>query len=125
MKVLNEYIELMLIVYVIESIIAALGTAIYAVSGERIATRLRNVVYSCILTQDMGYFDETQVGELINRITVDTGIVAGVIMSNMSSWVTPIIQGVVAFIAIFIFSWRLTLVTLALTPASLSALYIS
>lgn len=125
MKVLNEYIELMLIVYVIESIMAALGLAIMALVGERIAIRLRNTVYSCILSQDISFFDTSPPGELINRIVNDTGMLTGVIMTNMSSWVTPIIQGTVAFVTIFIFSWRLTLVTLALSPAMLSCLYIS
>jgi len=125
MEAIDQYVELMMLSYGFECIMGAASLAIFGLSGERIATRLRNTVYSCILTQDIAFFDSTPTGELLNRIVQDTGILTGVIMNNMSSWITPIIQGVVSFIAIFLFSWKLTMVTLALVPASLSALYIS
>ena len=92
MNVLNEYIELMLMVYVIESIMAALGLAFYAVAGERIATRLRNTVYSCILSQDVAFFDTTPAGELINRIVNDTSVLTSESLCSQYVLINVLVQ---------------------------------
>jgi len=43
----------------------------------------------------------------------------------MSSWILPILRGVIAFIAVFVLQWRLTLISLSLVPASIAMSYIS
>eukprot|EP00656_Telonema_subtile_P004662 TRINITY_DN12119_c0_g1_i5.p1 TRINITY_DN12119_c0_g1~~TRINITY_DN12119_c0_g1_i5.p1 ORF type:complete len:857 (+),score=222.22 TRINITY_DN12119_c0_g1_i5:260-2830(+) len=121
---LHKYVLFLVGCYVVEMIIGGTGSALLAVCGERIAVRLRNVVYQAILSQDIGFFDVTSSGELVNRITTDTTMVTGVIMGNMTSWIVPLLNGVIGYIAIFIISYRMTLVMVSFTPALLAGMYV-
>jgi len=124
MKALNEYLELMIIMYCISAIFTFLGKMINVVIGQRIAKRLRNVIYSVILTQEVAFFDDIAPGELLNRITVDTPKMTRVVMQHMARWMVPLVTTVVAFYACFALNWRLTLVSLSLAPAGLAAAYV-
>ena len=43
--------------------------------GERITADLRNAVYSHVLRQSPEFFETTQSGEVLSRITTDTTVV--------------------------------------------------
>ena len=48
---LHKYVIFLICCYIVEMIIGGAGAALLAVCGERIAVRLRNVVYQTILSQ--------------------------------------------------------------------------
>jgi len=123
-SLLHKYVLFLVCCEVIEMVIGGAGSALLTVCGERIAVRLRNVTYSTILSQDIGFFDVNSTGELINRITTDTTVVTGVILSNMTTWIVPILNGVIGYIAIFLISYKMTLVMLSFTPAMLAGMYV-
>lgn len=50
----------------------------------RITTRLRQRLYSRILTQDCSWFDTKGTGELVNRLSVDTYMVGNSLSQNLS-----------------------------------------
>ena len=52
----------------------------FAVVGENMTLRLRKLVFSCMLRQEIGWFDqpENKVGVLTSRLAVDASIVRGV-----------------------------------------------
>lgn len=41
------------------------------VAGERIVAKLRKDLYSSLIVQEIGFFDETKTGELLNRLSSD------------------------------------------------------
>lgn len=50
--------------------------ACWTVTGERQASRVRNLYLRAVLGQDIGYFDnETSTGEIIERLSNDTVII--------------------------------------------------
>ena len=58
----------------------------YAVSwlGERITTDVRNAVYAHVLEQSPAFFENTQSGEVLSRLTNDTTLVQTVVGSSFS-----------------------------------------
>ena len=52
----------------------------WAIVGENLSVRLRKIVFSRILQQEIGWFDlnENKVGVLTSRLAVDATIVRGV-----------------------------------------------
>lgn len=58
----------------------------YTVSwlGERITTDVRNAVYAHMLRQSPAFFETTQTGEVLSRLTTDTTLVQTVVGSSMS-----------------------------------------
>ncbi|MEP7299741.1 MAG: ABC transporter transmembrane domain-containing protein, partial [Burkholderiales bacterium] len=58
----------------------------YAVTwlGERVTADLRNAVYAHVVTQSPEFFESTQTGEVLSRLTTDTTLVQTVVGSSLS-----------------------------------------
>jgi len=52
--------------------------------GEKVVADIRTDVYNHILTLSPGFFEETQTGEIISRITADTTLLLAIIGSSLS-----------------------------------------
>ncbi len=52
--------------------------------GERVTADLRSKVYSHVLTQSPQFFEHTQTGEVLSRLTTDTTLVQTVVGSSLS-----------------------------------------
>ena len=68
-------------------------------------------------TQEVGFFDQARVGELISRLGGDTTVLKDAATSNISMalrWGATVIGGTAY---LFFVSWKLTLVMLIIVPA--------
>jgi ATP-binding cassette, subfamily B, bacterial len=78
----------------------ALGLAsaarFYMVSwlGERVTADLRNAVYAHVLEQSPAFFESTQTGEVLSRLTTDTTLVQTVVGSSFSLGLRNLVMGV-------------------------------
>ena len=66
--------------------------------GERITTDLRNAVYSHVLRQSPQFFESTQTGEVLSRLTTDTTLVQTVVGSSLSMGLRNAVMGLGALI---------------------------
>jgi ATP-binding cassette, subfamily B, bacterial len=79
---------------------AALGVfsaaRFYMVSwlGERITADLRNAVYAHVLRQSPQFFESTQTGEVLSRLTTDTTLVQTVVGSSLSMGLRNTVMGI-------------------------------
>uniref|UniRef100_A0A9J8AQ03 ATP binding cassette subfamily B member 10 n=2 Tax=Cyprinus carpio TaxID=7962 RepID=A0A9J8AQ03_CYPCA len=62
------------------------------ISGEQIVRKLRETLFSSILKQEVGFFDKTRTGELINRLSADTAIVGNCLTDNLSDGLRSLAQ---------------------------------
>ncbi len=82
------------------AVAAALGLfsagRFYMVSwlGERVTADLRNAVYSHVLKQSPEFFETTQTGEVLSRLTGDTTLVQTVVGSSLSMGLRNAVMGV-------------------------------
>jgi ATP-binding cassette subfamily B protein len=87
---------------------AALGVfsaaRFYMVSwlGERITADLRNAVYAHVLRQSPEFFETTQTGEVLSRLTTDTTLVQTVVGSSLSMGLRNTVMGAGALIALIV-----------------------
>ena len=67
----------------------------YTVSwlGERITTDVRNAVYTHVLRQSPAFFETTQSGEVLSRLTNDTTLVQTVVGSSLSMGLRNLVMG--------------------------------
>jgi len=67
----------------------------YVVSwlGERVSADLRNAVYSHVLRQSPQFFETTQTGEVLSRLTTDTTLVQTVVGSSLSMGLRNAVMG--------------------------------
>ncbi len=67
----------------------------YTVSwlGERVTSDLRNAVYSHVIGQSPEFFETTQTGEVLSRLTTDTTLVQTVVGSSLSMGLRNAVMG--------------------------------
>ena len=61
--------------------------------GERITADLRNAVYGHVLHQSPAFFESTQTGEVLSRLTADTTLVQTVVGSSLSMGLRNLVMG--------------------------------
>ena len=82
------------------AVAAALGLfsagRFYMVSwlGERVTADLRNAVYGHVLKQSPEFFETTQTGEVLSRLTGDTTLVQTVVGSSLSMGLRNLVMGI-------------------------------
>lgn len=62
--------------------------------GERVTADLRNAVYSHVLKQSPEFFETTQTGEVLSRLTSDTTLVQTVVGSSLSMGLRNLVMGI-------------------------------
>ena len=93
MALRNHFFELF-------GVAAALGLfsagRFYTVSwlGERVTADIRNAVYSHVVRQSPEFFETTQTGEVLSRLTGDTTLVQTVVGSSLSMGLRNAVMGV-------------------------------
>ncbi len=92
--------------------------------GERVTADLRNAVYRHVLKQSPAFFETTQTGEVLSRLTTDTTVVQAVVGSSFSMGLRNVVMGIGALLMLV---WSnpglmlpvLGLLTLVVLPAVL------
>ena len=98
----------------------------YTVSwlGERITTDVRNAVYSHVLKQSPEFFETTQTGEVLSRLSADTVLVQTVVGSSLSMGLRNLVMGAGALgILIWTNPWLMLQVVGVLVLIVMPAMY--
>ncbi|KAF5955890.1 hypothetical protein HYC85_008746 [Camellia sinensis] len=90
----------------------------YTLMGERLTTRIRLLMFSAILSNEVGWFDldENNTGSLISKLAADATLVRSALADRLSTIVQNIALTVTAFGIAFVLSWRLAAVVIATFP---------
>jgi ATP-binding cassette subfamily B protein len=98
----------------------------YTVSwlGERVTADLRNAVYAHVVRQSPEFFETTQTGEVLSRLTTDTTLVQTVVGSSLSMGLRNAVMGTGA-LAMLVWTnpWVMTQVLLILVGVVLPAMW--
>ncbi|HUP06503.1 MAG TPA: ABC transporter transmembrane domain-containing protein [Caldimonas sp.] len=70
--------------------------------GERVTADLRNAVYEHVVRQSPAFFETTQTGEVLSRLTTDTTLVQTVIGSSFSMGLRNTVMGLGAMAALVV-----------------------
>jgi subfamily B ATP-binding cassette protein MsbA len=84
--------------------------------GQGVVIDLRNDLYRHISTLSLGYFTEKRSGEILSRLTYDTGAVQSSITSGLRNLLLQPCYIIVYLVAAFALHWKMTLVFLCVTP---------
>jgi ATP-binding cassette subfamily B protein len=92
--------------------------------GQNILNDLRNILFAHLLKLRMQYFDRTAVGALQTRTISDIQTLNNIFSEGLVTIGGELLQLVAILLLMFVTDWRLTLLTLAITPLLLIATYI-
>ena len=90
--------------------------------GERVAADLKSAVYAHVLRQSPQFFETTQTGEVLSRLTADTTLIQSVVGSSLSMGLRNAIMGIGALIMLIVTNPKvmaavLGFIVLVLVPA--------
>lgn len=102
--------------------ILALATAarFYMVSwlGERVTADVRNAVYSHVVTQSPQFFETTQSGEVLSRLTTDTTLIQTLIGTSISMALRNTLLFAGGLVMLFVTSIKLSSIILLMLVAT-------
>ncbi|TCV81221.1 ABC transporter transmembrane domain-containing protein [Sulfurirhabdus autotrophica] len=101
--------------------ILAIATAarFYTVSwlGERVTADIRNAVYRHVVTQSPQFFETTQTGEVLSRLTTDTTLIQAVVGTSISMALRNALLLVGGLVMLFVTSAKLSSIIIVLLAA--------
>jgi ATP-binding cassette subfamily B protein len=112
-------VDLSLLVAAIAIVDAALSLVqrwVSASIGEGLIFDMRSKVFGHVQEMPISFFTRTQTGALVSRLNNDVLGAQQAFTDTMSSVVGNLIGVTVTLVAMFVLSWRITLVALALLP---------
>jgi ATP-binding cassette subfamily B protein len=100
----------------VSAVAMAIRAYLFGLTGERVVARLRERLYRAILSQEIAFFDAQRTGDLISRLSADTGTLQSAVSGNLSTALRNLAQLAGALALLVVSSWRLTLVIVAVVP---------
>ncbi|KAK7488683.1 hypothetical protein BaRGS_00020136 [Batillaria attramentaria] len=122
---LNYVCKILVVVFIVGGLANFGRVYLMQIAGQRIIKRLRENLFGSVIKQEMGFFDKTRTGELINRLSTDTSLVGQSVTMNISDGLRAVAQAVGGIGMMVYVSTKLTLLSLAVVPpvAGMSIIY--
>jgi len=97
----------------------ATAARFYTVSwlGERVTADIRNAVYSHVVTQSPQFFETTQTGEVLSRLTTDTTLIQAVVGTSISMALRNALLFLGGLVMLFITSPKLSSIIIVMLGA--------
>ena len=106
----------MIVLPIVSGLIGVGQTYLNNVIGQSVIQDLRGELYAHLQRMPLRFFTETRTGEIQSRLANDVGGVQSVVTDTASSVTSNIAIAVSTIIAMLIIDWRLTALSLGLTP---------
>jgi ATP-binding cassette subfamily B protein len=116
MTLLTELVVAMIAISVVSGIIGVIQAYLSTQVGQSVMHDLRTAVYKHLQRLSLAFFTKTRTGEVQSRIANDIGGVDNVLTSTATSIMSTITTVIATVIAMFLLSWELALIALALMP---------
>ncbi|AES74622.2 putative xenobiotic-transporting ATPase [Medicago truncatula] len=110
---------------VISMVVNVLQHYSFAYMGEYLTKRIREKMFSKILTFEVGWFDEDQnsTGSVCSRLAKEANVVRSLVGDRLSLVIQTISAVVIAFTMGLLIAWRLAIVMIAVQPIIIYCFY--
>ncbi|MFD0944006.1 ABC transporter ATP-binding protein [Savagea faecisuis] len=105
--------------FLIQAIAGGISYYLLAYIGETVVADLRGKLWHHVLRLPIPYYDETETGETMSRITQDTTVLKALVTDHLVSFITGMISIVGAVGILLYLDWKMTLIMLISVPVSL------
>jgi ATP-binding cassette subfamily B protein len=113
---LTLYAALLIVIPFITGIIGVGQTYLSTQVGQRVMRDLRNILYDHLQSMSLRFFTDTRTGEIQSRLSNDVNGVQNVVTNTATSIASNVTTVASTIVAMFLLSWQLTLISLALLP---------
>lgn len=110
-------------VFVLQALLGGISYYMLAFIGETIVADLRTRLWGKVLRLPIPYYDETETGETMSRITQDTTILKQLVADHLVSLITGVISIIGAIAILLYLDWKMTLIMLVSIPISMAIIF--
>jgi len=115
---INRYFVILMGVITLFAGLGALRFYLIMWLGERVVADIRNKVYSSVIRQDPTFFEVTQTGEVLSRLTSDTTLIQSISGAGISIVLRSMVMFIGALTGLLITSPKLAGMIFLLVPAA-------
>ena len=120
---LNLFVGLMIVVPIVSGLIGVGQAYVNNVIGQNVMQDLRNALYAHLQGMPLRFFTETRTGEIQSRLANDVGGVQAVVTDTAAGVTSNIAIALSTVVAMILVDWRLTILSLCVTPFFLILTY--
>ena len=88
----------------------------FSIAVSRLNMRLRRLVFSTLIEQDIGFFDKVKTGEMLSRLSTDTTTMSELISQNLNGFLWNLVRTIGTLAFILKLSWQLSLTSFIGAP---------
>ncbi|MGI9291478.1 MAG: ABC transporter transmembrane domain-containing protein [Gammaproteobacteria bacterium] len=114
---IDFYFKLVFLVILAISVLSAARLYLITLLGERVVADIRSKVYDHVIRQDPTFFEVTQTGEVLSRLTTDTTLVQSISGVGISIALRSTVMLFISIAGVLYTSPKLTFMILVLVPA--------
>ncbi|OWF56666.1 ATP-binding cassette sub-family B member 9-like [Mizuhopecten yessoensis] len=109
------------IIYVVvisagSAIASGLRGGLFTIAMARLNVRIRDLLFSSIVDQEIGFFDSVKTGDITSRLTSDTTVMSDTVTLNLNIFLRSTIQAVGVIVFMAKLSWRMSILSLIVLP---------
>lgn len=108
--------RLMIVFSIWSTLLGFVVGMLFAFAGMQLTQRLRNLVFSRMLHQDMEFFEKRRVGELVSRLGADSGVIQGLLTGTFITLLNNSFTLVGGLLGAFLTCWRLAAFSMVFVP---------
>ncbi|WP_291643823.1 ABC transporter ATP-binding protein [Clostridium sp.] len=116
---IGRIIIILLVLYVISALFSYIQGFIMADVSMKVSYKLRKDISEKINSMPLKYFDSTNHGEILSRVTNDVDTLSQTLNQSLSQIITSVITVVGVLIMMLTISWQLTLASMIMIPLSM------
>jgi ATP-binding cassette subfamily B (MDR/TAP) protein 9 len=89
--------------------LGGIRTCCFQVAVARLNVRLRKMVFTALIENDIGFFDKVKTGDMLSRLSADTTTMSDLISQNLNGFLWNFVKTIGTLIFILKLSWQLSL----------------
>lgn len=121
---LVKFCSIMVGLLAFQSVLQFVNSYLSGWLGQYVIRDIRIILFRHITKLKLKFFDNTPIGQLVTRNISDIETLANVFSQGLAAVIAEILQLLVIVTVMFVFNWRLTLISLSMFPFLLISTYI-
>jgi len=112
----NDFVLILVCLSLASFVTSYLQSCLFLLVGNRQINRIRQQYLTALLRQEISWYDLRSPGELTTRVSSDIPLIRDGISEKVGSVFQYLSMFISGFVVSFVSSWKVALVTLAVTP---------
>lgn len=117
---IGRIIALILVAFALKNVFHFLRLYLLARAEQGLNRDLRDAVFGHLVGLDLAFFGRVRAGQIVSRLTTEIELLRTLVTAELSRLLSATFEFAVAFVAMLLISWKLTLAAFVVIPAAMA-----